>query len=146
MAVVASVTESPWEASRLGQFSWALFDWANQPFFTRRRPVGSLSLLAIGFVFASCAARSPAEVNFLVPRLNDSTCPSCFWPSLGRLLRFFGGLPRPKLSTSVCLPTTARSEGPIGDDWSAWLLSEASALSTRRCFPSRTRVTEPVAP
>src|SRR5690348_7977171 len=22
------------EASRLGQFSWALFDWANQPFFT----------------------------------------------------------------------------------------------------------------
>ncbi|MGH9021470.1 MAG: MFS transporter, partial [Acidimicrobiales bacterium] len=22
------------EASTLGQFSWALFDWANQPFFT----------------------------------------------------------------------------------------------------------------
>src|SRR5260370_21180923 len=22
------------EASKLGQFSWALFDWANQPFFT----------------------------------------------------------------------------------------------------------------
>ena len=21
-------------ASRLGQFSWALFDWANQPYFT----------------------------------------------------------------------------------------------------------------
>jgi MFS transporter, UMF1 family len=25
---------TPKEASRLGQFSWALFDWANQPFFT----------------------------------------------------------------------------------------------------------------
>src|SRR5690606_18754625 len=24
----------PAEASRLGQVSWALFDWANQPFFT----------------------------------------------------------------------------------------------------------------
>ncbi len=24
----------PKEASKLGQFSWALFDWANQPFFT----------------------------------------------------------------------------------------------------------------
>ncbi len=28
------MTEPPREASRLGQFSWALFDWANQPFFT----------------------------------------------------------------------------------------------------------------
>ncbi len=25
---------APKEASKLGQFSWALFDWANQPFFT----------------------------------------------------------------------------------------------------------------
>ena len=24
----------PKEASKLGQYSWALFDWANQPFFT----------------------------------------------------------------------------------------------------------------
>jgi UMF1 family MFS transporter len=28
------VTATPREASKLGQFSWALFDWANQPFFT----------------------------------------------------------------------------------------------------------------
>jgi UMF1 family MFS transporter len=28
------MTEPHREASRLGQFSWALFDWANQPFFT----------------------------------------------------------------------------------------------------------------
>ena len=28
------MTETPKEASKLGQFSWALFDWANQPFFT----------------------------------------------------------------------------------------------------------------
>jgi UMF1 family MFS transporter len=28
------MTVTPREASRLGQFSWALFDWANQPFFT----------------------------------------------------------------------------------------------------------------
>src|SRR5262249_29341304 len=28
------MSESPEEASKLGQFSWALFDWANQPFFT----------------------------------------------------------------------------------------------------------------
>lgn len=28
------MTEKPREASKLGQFSWALFDWANQPFFT----------------------------------------------------------------------------------------------------------------
>ncbi len=28
------MTVVPSEASRLGQFSWALFDWANQPFFT----------------------------------------------------------------------------------------------------------------
>ena len=28
------MTETPCEASKLGQFSWALFDWANQPFFT----------------------------------------------------------------------------------------------------------------
>ena len=28
------MTEAPKEASKLGQFSWALFDWANQPFFT----------------------------------------------------------------------------------------------------------------
>ena len=28
------MTDTPREASRLGQFSWALFDWANQPFFT----------------------------------------------------------------------------------------------------------------
>ena len=28
------MTETPREASKLGQFSWALFDWANQPFFT----------------------------------------------------------------------------------------------------------------
>ena len=34
MAAVASVSETPKEASKLGQFSWALFDWANQPFFT----------------------------------------------------------------------------------------------------------------
>ncbi len=27
-------TGGPKEASKLGQFSWALFDWANQPFFT----------------------------------------------------------------------------------------------------------------
>lgn len=29
-----STTGTPREASKLGQFSWALFDWANQPFFT----------------------------------------------------------------------------------------------------------------
>jgi MFS transporter, UMF1 family len=34
MAAVASLNETPQEASKLGQFSWALFDWANQPFFT----------------------------------------------------------------------------------------------------------------
>ncbi len=34
MAAVASVAEPHKEASKLGQFSWALFDWANQPFFT----------------------------------------------------------------------------------------------------------------
>lgn len=28
------MTTSPREASKLGQVSWALFDWANQPFFT----------------------------------------------------------------------------------------------------------------
>ena len=28
------MTDSHREASKLGQFSWALFDWANQPFFT----------------------------------------------------------------------------------------------------------------
>lgn len=28
------MTAAPKEASKLGQFSWALFDWANQPFFT----------------------------------------------------------------------------------------------------------------
>jgi UMF1 family MFS transporter len=28
------MTEPSREASKLGQFSWALFDWANQPFFT----------------------------------------------------------------------------------------------------------------
>ena len=28
------MTGTPKEASKLGQFSWALFDWANQPFFT----------------------------------------------------------------------------------------------------------------
>ena len=28
------MTVAPKEASKLGQFSWALFDWANQPFFT----------------------------------------------------------------------------------------------------------------
>ena len=28
------MTDQPREASKLGQFSWALFDWANQPFFT----------------------------------------------------------------------------------------------------------------
>lgn len=28
------MTSAPKEASRLGQVSWALFDWANQPFFT----------------------------------------------------------------------------------------------------------------
>jgi UMF1 family MFS transporter len=28
------MNQRPGEASRLGQFSWALFDWANQPFFT----------------------------------------------------------------------------------------------------------------
>ena len=28
------MTETHKEASKLGQFSWALFDWANQPFFT----------------------------------------------------------------------------------------------------------------
>src|SRR5262245_6325236 len=28
------MSESPRDASKLGQFSWALFDWANQPFFT----------------------------------------------------------------------------------------------------------------
>jgi UMF1 family MFS transporter len=28
------MTTSPREASKLGQISWALFDWANQPFFT----------------------------------------------------------------------------------------------------------------
>jgi MFS transporter, UMF1 family len=28
------MSAAPPEASRLGQFSWALFDWANQPFFT----------------------------------------------------------------------------------------------------------------
>jgi UMF1 family MFS transporter len=28
------MTSTAREASRLGQFSWALFDWANQPFFT----------------------------------------------------------------------------------------------------------------
>src|SRR5258708_23455099 len=28
------MTQSSREASKLGQFSWALFDWANQPFFT----------------------------------------------------------------------------------------------------------------
>jgi UMF1 family MFS transporter len=28
------MTETRKEASKLGQFSWALFDWANQPFFT----------------------------------------------------------------------------------------------------------------
>jgi MFS transporter, UMF1 family len=34
MAAVASIAEPHKEASKLGQFSWALFDWANQPFFT----------------------------------------------------------------------------------------------------------------
>jgi UMF1 family MFS transporter len=29
-----SANGAPGEASKLGQFSWALFDWANQPFFT----------------------------------------------------------------------------------------------------------------
>lgn len=28
------MTSTPKEASKLGQYSWALFDWANQPFFT----------------------------------------------------------------------------------------------------------------
>ena len=28
------MTSAPKEASKRGQFSWALFDWANQPFFT----------------------------------------------------------------------------------------------------------------
>lgn len=28
------MTSTPTEASKLGQYSWALFDWANQPFFT----------------------------------------------------------------------------------------------------------------
>lgn len=28
------MNHTPREASKLGQFSWALFDWANQPFFT----------------------------------------------------------------------------------------------------------------
>ena len=28
------MTSAPKEASKLGQYSWALFDWANQPFFT----------------------------------------------------------------------------------------------------------------
>src|SRR5215470_14491354 len=28
------MSESPRDASKLGQVSWALFDWANQPFFT----------------------------------------------------------------------------------------------------------------
>jgi MFS family permease len=30
----ATTTAPPREASKLGQYSWALFDWANQPFFT----------------------------------------------------------------------------------------------------------------
>ncbi len=29
-----TAANTPREASKLGQFSWALFDWANQPFFT----------------------------------------------------------------------------------------------------------------
>ena len=28
------MTSAPKEASKRGQYSWALFDWANQPFFT----------------------------------------------------------------------------------------------------------------
>jgi MFS transporter, UMF1 family len=32
--VTQSANEAPREASKLGQVSWALFDWANQPFFT----------------------------------------------------------------------------------------------------------------
>ena len=31
---VPPASHSVREASKLGQFSWALFDWANQPFFT----------------------------------------------------------------------------------------------------------------
>jgi len=31
---LAATVSPPKEASRLGQLSWALFDWANQPFFT----------------------------------------------------------------------------------------------------------------
>src|SRR5262245_37622608 len=31
---IHSVSRERSEASKLGQFSWALFDWANQPFFT----------------------------------------------------------------------------------------------------------------
>jgi hypothetical protein len=109
-------------------------------------PVGSLFGSLTGLAFASCLARSPIEVNFLVRRLKDSRCPSCFPANFDSFLRSDGAPPSPMLSTSLFLPMTVRSDGPIGEPWVPWLLSEASRLSTRFCLPSRTRVTEPVRP
>ena len=61
------MTSPPKEASKLGQFSWALFDWANQPFFT----------IITTFIFAPYFARSSRSRKNRMPPLPTSV--SC-WP------------------------------------------------------------------
>ncbi|WP_373085988.1 MFS transporter [Sneathiella sp.] len=52
---IASGREPVVEASRLGKFSWALFDWANQPYFT------VVTTFIFAPYFTSFVAATPAE-------------------------------------------------------------------------------------
>ena len=53
MAAIGEVM--PREADRLGKFSWAMFDWANQPFFT------VVTTFIFAPYFTSFVAATPAE-------------------------------------------------------------------------------------
>jgi len=53
--MTSGTDETPQEASRLGKFSWALFDWANQPYFT------VVTTFIFAPYFTSFVAASPAE-------------------------------------------------------------------------------------
>ena len=75
------MTEPRKEASKLGQFSWALFDWANQPFFT----VITTFIFAPYFANAWSAIRSRASAAGPSPNRPPGMLIALLSPFLGAM-------------------------------------------------------------
>ena len=89
------------EASKLGQFSWALFDWANQPFFT------VITTFIFGQYFANVMIGDPVkgQAEWAFTQSTSGIIIAVLSPFLGAMADA-GGRRKPYIHFFQCLVTT----------------------------------------